>query len=145
MFKPHPQADKRRRSAVTLIKYLLADKTPQVLPVHRRELLGILLWKVTEAECSNKHRTRFQSQGALDAKGRSKLCHEHVFQRKKMIESLEKAAPGEVDGILDIAVGCSVTVEEHDLLKLFDDEYGWERYRKARIIVIDTQTGERKV
>jgi hypothetical protein len=62
-----------------------------------------------------------------------------------MIARLEKAPPNGVDEILDKAVGCSVTLEEHDLLKSFDDEYGWERYRKAGIIVIDTQTGERKV
>ena len=60
-----------------------------------------------------------------------------------MIAALEKAAPHEVDDILKDAIGCTVTVEEHTRLSKFDEEYGWERYRKAGISVIDTQTGER--
>jgi hypothetical protein len=62
-----------------------------------------------------------------------------------MITALEKAAPHEVDDILKIAIGCTVTVEEHARLSKVDDEYGWDRYRKARVIVIDTQTGERLI
>jgi hypothetical protein len=142
MFKPHAQFEERKRSAVTLIKLLLADKKPEVLSAHYRELLTILLWKITEAE-SSKHKTRFQSQGALDSSDKSKLRHDHVFQRSKMIVALEKAAPQDVDDILNTAVACTVTVEEHDHLSRFDDEYGWERYRKAKIAVIDTQTGKR--
>jgi len=41
--------------------------------------------------------------------------------------------------------GCTVTKEEHALLKRFNDEYGWERYRKAGLTVIDTQTGKRVI
>jgi hypothetical protein len=62
-----------------------------------------------------------------------------------MIALLIKARPDEVDRILQDAVGCTVTNEEHRLLKRFDGEYGWERYRKAGLTVIDTQTGERSV
>ncbi|MGA1988899.1 MAG: hypothetical protein ABSG72_21705 [Candidatus Sulfotelmatobacter sp.] len=142
MFKPHAQCEERKRSAVTLIKLLLADRKPEVLSAHYRELLSILLWKITEAECSNKHQTRFQSQGALDSGDKSKLRHDHVFQRSKMIVALEKAAPQGVGDILNTAVACTVTVEEHARLSQFDDEYGWERYRKAEITVIDTQTGK---
>jgi hypothetical protein len=50
VFKPHPQSDKRRRSAVALIKYLLAEKRPEALSTHYRQLLSMLLWKITEAE-----------------------------------------------------------------------------------------------
>jgi hypothetical protein len=31
VFKVHPQSEERKRSAVTLIKYLLAEKKPEVL------------------------------------------------------------------------------------------------------------------
>lgn len=47
------------------------------------------------------------------------------------------AKPEEIDNILEDAVGCTVTTEEHDRLAPFDDEYGWERYRKAGITVIN--------
>jgi hypothetical protein len=141
VFKPHPHAEARRRSAVALIKYLLAEKKPEVLSVHYREVIGILLWKITEAE-SPKHKTRFKSKGAMECVDKAKLHHDHVFQRKRMIAALEKAAPHEIDDILNSAIGCTVTVEEHLLLSQFEEEYGWERYRKARIVVIDTLTGE---
>jgi hypothetical protein len=42
-FKSHPRAENRRRSAATLIKLLLANKTPEVLPEHLRELLDTML------------------------------------------------------------------------------------------------------
>ena len=99
VFKLHPQSEERKRSAVTLIKYLLAEKKPEVLPAHYRELLSTLLWKVTEAD-SCKYKTRFQTHGALGCSDKANLRHEHVFQRSKMIAALEKAAPHEVDDIL---------------------------------------------
>jgi hypothetical protein len=145
MFKPHPKSEARKRSASTLIKYLLAEKQPDVLPAHRRELLGVLLWKLTEAESSHKHKTRFQSEGALGCNDEAKLRHEHVYQQEKMIAALEKATPNEVDDILKTAVACTVTTEEHTRLSEFDEEYGWERYRKAGIVVIDRQTRERVI
>jgi hypothetical protein len=37
------------------------------------------------------------------------------------------------------AVGCTVTTEEAVLLAQFDSDYGWERYRKAGITVLDTK------
>ena len=104
VFKLHPQSEERKRSAVTLIKYLLAEKKPEVLPAHYRELLSTLLWKVTEAD-SRKYKTRFQTQGALGCSDKANLRHEHVFQRSKMIAALEKAAPHEVDDILKDAIG----------------------------------------
>ena len=138
-FTPHLQAQERTRSAATLIKLLLANKMPEVLHVHRKELLGILLWKITQAE-STTHKTRLQSQEALKLIG--KLSHDHVYQRVKMIDFLVNAKPEEVDGILESAVGCTVTRDEHSRLHKFDEEYGWERYRKAGVKVTNTETGE---
>lgn len=146
MFKPHPESEGRKRSAITLIKYVLAANQPEVLRAHRRELLGcVLLWKLTEAGSLHKHKTRFQSQGARDRTHKTKLRHDHVYQREKMIAELEKAAPNEVDDILKKAVGCTVTNGEHKRLSKIRDEYGWEGYRKAGIKVIDTRTGKRKI
>lgn len=71
----------------------------------------------------------------------TKLRHDHVFPRKKMIDDLLKAEPNELDGILKTAVGCTVTKEESDRLTKFDKECdGWERYTNAGIRVIDTTT-----
>src|ERR1700674_1416512 len=108
MFKPHPKSQARKRSAVILIKYLLAIKKPDVLSIHRRQLLSVLLWKITEAE-SPKWKTRFQSEGARGRR-KAKLVHDHVFQRAKMIAALEKASSRKVDALLRKAIGCTVTL-----------------------------------
>jgi hypothetical protein len=145
MFKSHPQSEARKRSAVILIKRLLLEKKPEVLPAHRRELLSVLLWKITEAE-SPKCKTRFQSLRASRCSEKVKLRHDHIFQRSKMIAALEKASANKIDGILKNAFGCTVTIKEHNRLCKFDKEYdGWARYRKARIKVINTETGKRKI
>jgi hypothetical protein len=83
-----------------------------------------------------------KSQGALYPPGSAGLQHERVFQKRKMIDLLMAAKSEEIDGILENAVGCTITTEEHGRLALFDNEYGWERYRKAGIAVIDTIRGE---
>jgi hypothetical protein len=145
MFNPHPLSRTRKRSAVALIKLLLADNKPEILRVHRHELLGVLLWKLTESE-SHKHKTRFQSHAVVNRKRKLKLRHDHVFQRSKMIDRLEGAAKRKIDIILKNAIACTVTDREHRLLSGFDKEYdGWARYKNAEIRVIDTKTGKRKI
>jgi hypothetical protein len=144
-FTLHPRSEERKRSAVSLIKLLLkAENRHEVLPEHTRELLDKLLWKLTERDGS-KYKTRLQSQRALDSSAVRGLRHEHVFQKEIMINLLMAAAPDEIDGILQDAVGCTVTIEEHARLAPFDKEYGWERYRKAGIEVINAETGERVI
>jgi hypothetical protein len=137
-FKPHPEAEERRRSATALVKLLLANRGGDVLTTHLRELLRILLWKMTQAEAPT-HRTRFQSESALRAATGEPLRHDHVFQSANMIDELLEAKSNEaIERILDCAVGCTVTLDEHSRLHRFDDEYGWERYSKAGIVVMDT-------
>jgi hypothetical protein len=144
MFKPHSKSEARKRSAIILIKYLLAIKKPAVLSTHRRQLLSVLLWKISEAE-SSKWKTRFQSEGA-QRRRKAKLVHDHVFQRAKMIAALEKASSRKVDALLRKAIGCTVTLKEHKCLSKFDKLYdGWMRYKKARIKVVDTQTEKRVI
>jgi hypothetical protein len=141
-FKPHPDAEIRRKSAIALIKSLLANQTSEILPTHLRELLRILLWKITQAE-SSTHATRFQSQDALKFREKGNLRHDHVYQCAKMIDRLLGAEPDQVDHILKVAEGCTVTRDEHTRLHRFDNEYGWVRYEKAGIVVINTETGKR--
>ncbi len=142
-FQLHPEYQERKTSAIALIKLLLENRKPEILSQHCRELLTVLLWKLTEAESHNKYKTRYQTQGAMACRETSELRHEHVYQRSKMIDRLLKAKPDEFDKILAGAVGCTVTIDEHSRLAKWDDEYGWDRYRKAGLVVIDTATGER--
>jgi hypothetical protein len=139
-FNPDPQTEERKRSAVALAKVLLAAKDhPTILRDHLRELLHALLWKTTEAECkskNHKYETRYQSQDALKFRQKGNLRHEHVYPCVKMIDNL-LAQPDRAEEILDTAIGCTVTVAEHNHLGKFDDEDGWERYRKAGIVVMD--------
>lgn len=145
MFKSHPLTRVRKRSAIALIKLLLSEKKPEILPIHRHELLRVLLFKLTEAE-SHKHKTRFQSQDASERRGKLKLRHDHVFQRSKMIAALEDAPERKIDIILKKAIACTVTAQEHKRLSRFDKEHdGWVRYKNAEIGVIDTKTGKRKI
>lgn len=55
---------------------------------------------------------------------------------------LSAATEAEIDQILSEACGCVVTREEDNLLKPYDDEYGWIRYSKAKIAVMDRETGK---
>jgi hypothetical protein len=143
-FNPHPRAEDRKRSAVVLIELLLANKKPEVLPEHVRELLDTLLWKITEAD--GKYKTRHQSHAALACTDKGQLRHDHVYPRQRMIDALMKAKPEEVPGIVKDAVGCTVTIDEHRLLSTFDGKHeGWERYRKAKVAVTNTETGEQEI
>lgn len=139
MYERHPRAEERLRSAVLLVKALL--QTPGLIPEHRKKFVKLALWEVTEAEGKAKYKTRFQSQKALSAGPETKLQHEHVYPRAKMSDALLAAKPEDIDEILKNAVGCTVTEEEHDRLGGFKHCDGWERYRKAGIVVIDTETG----
>ena len=56
-----------------------------------------------------------------------------------MIEALLQATPEGIDDILENAVGCTVTKDEHDRLDQFKNLDGWERYSRAGIVVIDTE------
>jgi hypothetical protein len=115
---------------------------PGLIPEHRREFLKLALWKVTEAEGRTKYTTRMCSHEALSHPPGSKLEHDHVFQRSLMVDALLSASPDTVDAIIKGAIGCTITKAEHDRLKQFAHLDGWARYRAARIVVINTETGE---
>ena len=132
VFKPHPQSEARKRSAVTLIKCLLAQKKPEVSSAHCRALLNVLLFKITEAD--GKYKTRFRAQTALHCSDKTNLPHDHVFQRAKMIAALEKAVPRNADAILKRAFACTVTKKGHTRISKFDKRYdGWARYARPEL------------
>jgi hypothetical protein len=140
-FKPHHLGETRRRSLAVLIELLLANKgLPDVLEKHIRDLLDTALWKYTEAD--GKYKTRYQSAGALQCKDESQLRHEHVYPRSKLIDALMRK-PEESDQTLILALGCTVTNDEHGRLTPFDKKHkGWDRYRQAAVTVFDMQTGK---
>ena len=144
IFKPHQHADNRKRSAVALIKLLLKNTTPEILPAHLRELLDKMLWKITEAD--GKYNTRYRSESALHCNDNKLLAHEHVYPKEKMITALIDAkSEEEIDRIVAVAVGCTVTRPDHSQLHKVDNEDGWNRYRKAGIVVMNIETGERVI
>ena len=138
---PQPEAQARRNSAIAAIRAILNAK--DVIDTHRVELLSVCLWKLTEAD--GKYTTRFCSRHARDA-GPEKLAHDHVWQRRALIDKL-MTHPDDVLQIVENAIGCTVTREEHQRLTSEDRRgqslEGWVRYAKAKIEVIDNSTGER--
>lgn len=134
-FKTHANAEARKRSAVGLIKLLL-QKSEGILQEHRDECINVALWKLTQAESTHKHRTRFCSEAAQTAPEED-LRHDHVFQRGVMVKALIKCSPDEVDQILANAVACTITHDEHIAINKHKNLDGWERYRAADIKVLD--------
>ena len=68
-----------------------------------------------KGKVDGKYKTRYRSEGALHITDSSKLHHEHVFEKKHLIDSLLED-PDSYKSILDTAIGCVVTREEHALL-----------------------------
>lgn len=143
-FKPHPEATGRRKSAAALIKLLLKTTTPEILPKHLEKLVDAMLWTITEAD--GKYNTRYRSDRALRCRDVNLLAHEHVYPKKSMIMRLRSAkSDEEVDQILSLAIGCTVMRDEHNLLHGLDCGDGWERYRKAKVGVVNVETGQRVI
>jgi hypothetical protein len=139
-YKRHSRAEERRRSAVALVKMLLRERDV-LAREHLIEALNLALWKLTEAE-AGKYQTRFRSVEP-SATNRKVLRHDHVFQRKRMVDDLlEAVSPEAVDDILKKAVGCTITKDEHTRLNQFKDLDGWVRYQRAGITVVDAVTGK---
>ena len=137
-YKRHSRAEERRRSAVALVKMLLRERDV-LAREHLIEALNLALWKLTEAE-AGKYQTRFRSVEP-SATNRKVLRHDHVFQRKRMVDDLlEAVSPEAVDDILKKAVGCTITKDEHTRLNQFKDLDGWVRYQRAGITVVDAVT-----
>lgn len=137
-YKKHPDADKRVASALLAAKELLKlDLYPQ----HKRELLKICIWKITEAD--GKYKTRYWSRKAVGLDS-SNLNHEHVYRMDDLVEAMIKS-PSEAETILARAMACTVTREEHALLTQMDRERpelnGWKRYKELNMEVVDTATG----
>ena len=138
-FQERADAKARLKSAITAMRAILQLS---ILPAHKRELLSVCLWKVTEASGS-KYQTRFRSKKSLKTL-RKEWQHEHVYQRRFLVDRLMKN-PRSLQSVVTTAVGCVVTKEEHIRLSAASRKNskldGWARYRAARVPVIDTVSG----
>ncbi len=137
-FRLHRDAEERRRSAICAAKAILGL---DLYPAHKRQLLRVALWKLTEAEADHKYRTRYRTAAALDS---TALEHDHVVQQASLLDAL-CAFPASADELLACAVACTVTVTEHETLTehspLNPHIDGWTRYDALNLTVVDTRTG----
>ena len=137
-FKPLPDAQERRRSAIRIAEAIIA--APSIMPVHRRELLSIAIWKYTEAD-AGKWGIRYRSEEVVHGPVAS-IQHEHVIPRKQLVDQMLEN-PGRTAEILAMAQACLVTVAEHARLTAVPDgTAGWERYRAAEVVVLDMAAQE---
>ena len=145
-WKQRKQGADYLRSAQFLTRLIVANRD-SLVESHYNEMLKICIWKLTEAEGSSKHNTRFRSTGAIQ-NPKGKLNHEHVVTSRDMRQRIMET-PDLVDEIIAEAIGCTVLKSEHQELerveKLDPNLRGWDRYRAAGIEVWDLLTGERVV
>lgn len=126
----HRDRSRRIESSITAIHAILPLN---LYPAHKRELLNVCVWKITEAD--GKHKVRYWSEGAVGEQS-SHLIHEHVFTRRELIERL---LTGEkVESVVCDAVACLVTPQEHQVLG-DSSGMGWQRYKNAGIRVFDAK------
>ena len=81
-YREHKDRTKRIESAIIAINALLPL---ELYPAHKRELLGICIWKITEAD--GKMKVRYWSEGSI-VNEKARLQHEHVHERKELISRL---------------------------------------------------------
>jgi len=87
-YLPRPDRNERFASAIKAAEALV---NLDLYPQHKRELLNICVWKTTEVD--GKFNIRFCTQGALEAGPETKLNHEHVIERKKLVDRMLAGEP----------------------------------------------------
>lgn len=140
-YRPLPEAEARRASAIRIAELVVA--ADGLIDTHRKQLLSIAIWKVTEAD--RKYNLRYRSKAVLalpPGATRGDVIHEHVFPRSVLIAAM-LAEPNRVAEILTGALACLVTKEEHArLARASKTADGWKRYRATGIDVVDMQDGK---
>ena len=137
-YKPHRLRDERIRSAKRGIRAILPAK---LNASHKTELLGTCIWKLSEAD--GKWNVRYWSKAALSAP-KSERQHEHVHEIRKLVLALLQGR--NIDRVARRVVACIVTRAEHRRLSapVLHKQDGWNRYRAAKVPVVDILTGRRK-
>ncbi|MCH8287416.1 hypothetical protein IIB79_12995 [candidate division KSB1 bacterium] len=108
----------------------------------KEKVLDQMIWNITGAH--GKYLTKYRSEEVLSSK-ELKINHEHVYTRKYLIKKLISNT-NKVDNILRCAIGCVISVHEHNRLKDAEKEnaslVGWQRYKKAGIRIQDMESGK---
>lgn len=135
LYSRKSNADAIVNSAKQLAKIILAETG--ILTEHRKLMLSRIQWIISEAD--GKYRTRYRSSAVVELATNSpesqvKINHDHVFTRKEITQRV-LLEPLRCDEILNDVVGCILTKEEHT--KLSEKHSGWERYRFAKIAILD--------
>jgi len=131
-YQPHRDREERISSALLAIRAIVPLP---LYPAHKRELLSVCIWKITEAD--GKKKVRYWSEGAIWSDPKT-LQHEHVVERKELVSRL--LAGDDPEQVVNDAVACMVTPAEHSVLGKCGGS-GWDRYAQASIRVYDSQNG----
>lgn len=131
-------ADQRIASARELVRLALGKNA--LSTTHRKHLLKLAQWWVTEAD--GKWKTRYKSATVLALVTQTPapdvpINHEHVYGRAALADEILRD-PSRAATILELCVGCVVTVDEHKRLSAQRNVQGWDRYRAADVQVCDT-------
>jgi hypothetical protein len=78
VYKQHLDRDKRISSAKLAIRALIPL---DLLLAHKKELLSVCIWKITEAD--GKTKVRYWTEAAIVA-SKHELQHEHVHERNEL-------------------------------------------------------------
>jgi hypothetical protein len=136
-FKPRKTAPTIIQSAITAIKGILQM---DILENHKRILIKDMVYRITSAH--GKYTTIYRSEDAWKKRD-CRIEHEHVYTRQELVQEIMDH-PKRVEDVLEKAIPCIVTEDEHKLLtrvsKGNPELKGWERYKKARIAVYDMRT-----
>jgi hypothetical protein len=147
-YMPDAGVPERTASAVAALWTLL--EAPDLILAHRRHLLGIAIWKYTEAPGvppHPKYRLPYRTAGAMDICNMDMVQHEHVWPRKWIIDRLLRhheagwTREALADFMMKHGVSCTVTRTEHLLLNSCGDTEGWDRYAQVGLQVWDAANG----
>jgi hypothetical protein len=110
-------------------------------PETRDRRLTHELFRWTGFGATGKTDIRYVSAGVRDHPGPVTVEHEHVYTLRSLKRRL--VAGEDIDDVLQDAIACLVTPDEHRRLRRYDrSATGWERYDRAGIRVWDRVTGD---
>lgn len=139
-WQPAPIAGDVRREAARWIRVILEDPTMPADARYRR--LDAELWAYTEIKRSNpfKYNLRYRTLGVQNGPDDVKIHHEHVVPRRWLIHTLIDH-PDQAFLVLSLSASCATTEAESKQLSANEASFGWARYARAGLIVIDGETG----
>lgn len=135
---------RRHRNLAVLLELVRLFEEGKIFEEDARWYLTHALRRHSELVPSDRwQRCRYRSQATIDSDSKS-FEYEHVLQNSNLSTFILNQPArwlNRVDdliALLSLQVTCLVTPEEHKMLKA--SLFGWERYTKAGILVVDCST-----